>query len=150
MRVDLNGQPAIVTGGAQGIGRAIVQALADNGARLAIVDIDAGATEQAAEEVRAGGGDCMAVVGDVTDAAAMKVVAAEIAGWLGGIRILVNNAGANTSHDRVPLHQYSREDWNRLIELDLTSVFYVSRAAIPFMLQGDGGRIVNISSIAGL
>src|SRR5438874_12426100 len=113
MRVDLSGQPAIVTGGARGIGRAIVQALAENGACVAIVDVDGTAAEQAAEEVRAAthaergaAGDCMAVVGDVTDAAAMKVVAAEIAGWFGGIRILVNNAGANTSRERVPLHQY--------------------------------------------
>src|SRR5947207_1236877 len=90
MRVDLSGQPAIVTGGARGIGRAIVQALAENG------------------------------------------------------------AGANTSRERVPLHQYSMEDWRRLLDLDLTGVFHVSRAAIPFMLEGGGGRIVNISSIAGL
>src|SRR5438105_820636 len=123
MRVDLSGQPAIVTGGARGIGRAIVQALAENGARVAIIDIDGAAAEQAAAEVRADGGDCMSVVGDVTDATAMKVVAAEIAGWLGGLRILVNNAGANTSRDRVPLHQYSLEDWRRLVDLDLTGVF---------------------------
>src|SRR5437763_17205632 len=119
MRVDLNGQPAIVTGGARGIGRAIVQALAENGARVAIVDVDGTGAEQAAAEVRDGGGDCMAVVGDVTDATAMKGVAAEVGGRLGGIRILVNNAGANTSRDRVPLHQYSLEDWTRLMDLDL-------------------------------
>jgi NAD(P)-dependent dehydrogenase (short-subunit alcohol dehydrogenase family) len=150
MRVDLNGQPAIITGGARGIGRAIVQALAENGARVAIADADAVAGEQAAVEVRAGGGDCLALAADVTDAAAMEAVAAEVAERLGGIAILINNAGANTRSDRVPLHQYSLEDWRHLINLDLTGVFYASRAVIPFMLRGGGGRIVNISSIAGL
>ena len=70
---------------------------------------------------------------------------------LGRINILINNAGINTRSDRVPIHQYSLEDWNRIVQVDLTGVFVTSRAIIPEILKNpDGGRIVNTSSIAGL
>lgn len=150
MQVDLQGQPAVVTGGANGIGRAIVQALADNGARVAILDLEQEAAERAASEVRAGGGDCLAVRADVTDPGGIEQAVRGVGERLGGIRILINNAGINTRSDRVPIHEYSLEDWRRLIDVDLNGVFYVSRAAVPLMLAGGGGRIVNISSVAGL
>src|SRR5437763_14335858 len=111
MKVDLTAQPALVTGGAHGIGRAIVQALADNGARVAVVDLDAAAGERAAAEVRAAGGDCIAAAGDVTDAAGMEAVVSEVADRLGGLRILINNAGINTAGGRVPIHEYSLDAW---------------------------------------
>lgn len=150
MRVELDGKGALVTGGAHGIGRAIVQLLADNGARVAIVDLDGAAAEAAAAEVRAEGGDCCAFAASVTDPEAMQVAARAAAERLGGLRILVNNAGVNTRSDRVPVHEYRLEDWHRLIDVDLNGVFYTSRAVIPWMLEAGGGRIVNISSIAGL
>jgi NAD(P)-dependent dehydrogenase (short-subunit alcohol dehydrogenase family) len=145
MKVNLNEQVSIVTGGAHGIGRAIVQALADNGAQVVIVDVDAAAGEQAAREV---GG--LALAGDVTDAARMEEMAAQVMERFGRVNILVNNAGVNTRSDRVPIHEYSLDDWQRIIRIDLTGVFVVSRAVIPAMLQSGGRRIVNISSIAGL
>jgi NAD(P)-dependent dehydrogenase (short-subunit alcohol dehydrogenase family) len=150
MKVELQGQVAIVTGGASGIGRAIVQDLADNGARVAIVDIAAEAALRAAGEVRAGGGECVAFAGDVADLTTMERVAGGVAAQWGGIRILINNAGINTARDRVPIHQYALEDWQSILRVDLTGVFYTSRAVIPHLLRGGGGRIVNIASIAGL
>ena len=151
MKVDLNERVAIVTGGAHGIGRAIVQALSDNGAHIVIVDIDAEAGEKAANEIIEGGGSCMSLAGDVSDTEQMEAVAEQIMDRLGRINILINNAGINTRSDRVPIHQYSLEDWNRIVQVDLTGVFVTSRAIIPELLKNpDGGRIVNTSSIAGL
>jgi 3-oxoacyl-[acyl-carrier protein] reductase len=150
MRVDLDNQVAVVTGGARGIGRAIVQVLAENGARVVIVDIDAAAGEQAAREVTAAGRESLALAGDVADSAQMEQVVAQVLDRQGRIDILVNNAGINTQRDRVPVHEYSREDWDRILNVDLTGVFVTSQAVIPAMLTNGGGRIVNISSIAGL
>ena len=137
----------MVTGGAQGIGLSIAKELAENGARVAIVDIDGGAAHQAAEELP---DNCLALQGSVADAGRMQQAVQEIANRFGRIDILVNNAGINTSRNRVPIHEYSLEDWDRILQVDLTGVFFVSRAVIPVMLKNGGGRIVNISSIAGV
>ena len=158
MKVALEGQVAIVTGGAQGIGRAIVDALIDSAAHVAIVDIDVQAGKETVKEIQQSGGTCLFVEGDVSDATQMEVVADRIAGHFGKIEILVNNAGINTKSDRVPIHQYTLEDWDRILAIDLTGVFTTSRAVIPYILKSHSrsgsenatGRIVNISSIAGL
>ncbi len=158
MKVALEGRVAVVTGGAQGIGRAIVDALIANGAYVAIVDIDTESGIETAEEVRQGGGTCLFVAGDVSDVEQMEAVSAEIAGHFGTIEILVNNAGINTKSNRVPIHEYTLADWHRILQVDLTGVFTVSRAIIPYILKTHNrsgvedatGRIVNISSIAGL
>ncbi len=150
MKVALEGQVALVTGGAQGIGRAIVDALIENGARVAIVDIDTAAGTETAEEIRQTGGTCLFVEGDVSNVAQMEVVAKQVAEHFGTIQLLVNNAGINTRRDRVPIHQYALADWQRILDIDLTGVFATSRAVVPHMLKNATGRIVNISSIAGL
>jgi NAD(P)-dependent dehydrogenase (short-subunit alcohol dehydrogenase family) len=149
MKVDLNGQVAIVTGGANGIGRAIVDRFATNGATVVIVDLEAGPSEAAAAEVVAAGGRCVAISGSVADGPRMEEMAAEVVSRFGRVDILVNNAGIN-SHHRVPVHEYSLDDWNAILNVDLTGLFLTSRAVIPEMLKTGGGRIVNISSIAGL
>lgn len=149
MKVDLNGQVAVVTGGANGIGRAIAQQLVENGAAVVVVDLEGAAAEQAAAELSAGGGSCLALAADVSNVAAMEQVAAAVADRFGRVDILVNNAGIN-SHHRVPIHEYTLEDWNRILQVDLTGPFVTSRALLPAMLKTGGGRIVNISSIAGL
>lgn len=150
MKVDLNEQVAIVTGGANGIGRAIVQRLIENGAQVVIVDIDGEAGEQAVEEVVSAGGTCISLVGDVSRPEQMADMVGQVIARLGKINILINNAGINTRSDRVPIHEYSLEDWHRIVDIDLNGVFVTSRAVIPEMLKSAGGRIVNISSIAGL
>lgn len=150
MRVELANQVAVVTGGARGIGRAVVAALAANGARVVIVDLERETAESAAREMAAEGAECVALAGDVSDATRMAAVAQEVAGRWGRVDILINNAGINTLRDRVPIHEYALQDWERILKVDLTGVFVASQAFIPLMLRGSGGRIVNISSVAGL
>jgi NAD(P)-dependent dehydrogenase (short-subunit alcohol dehydrogenase family) len=97
-----------------------------------------------------GGGECFFYEGNVADPTQAEGIVRQAAERLGGIDILVNNAGINTSRDRVPIHEYAPEDWNRILAVDLTGVFVMTQAVAPVMLKKPGGRIVNISSIAGL
>jgi 3-oxoacyl-[acyl-carrier protein] reductase len=150
MQVDLNGQVALVTGGAQGIGRAISDSLAGNGASVAILDLEQTAAETAAAELSAQGRRAIALAGDVADGVRLAEVQEEILHQLGPVTILVNNAGINTLKDRRPIHEYSRDDWDRILRVDLTGVFVVSQAIVPRMIEQGGGRIVNIASVAGL
>ncbi len=146
MRVELGGEIAVVTGGARGIGRAIAEALSANGARVFVVDIDADEAARTAAEIAAGTGECVALTGDVSRIEDME----EVADTVGPVDILVNNAGINTRSDRVPIHEYSVDDWRRITQVDLDGVFITSRSIIPGMLGRGGGRIVNISSVAGI
>lgn len=149
MRVDLTGKVALVTGGANGIGRAIVRMLAQNGATVAIVDREGVRAEVVAAEERSVGHRCLALAGDVTDAARMEAVCRQVIGEVGALHILINNAGINTAKNRVTIEQYAPEDWQQIVGVDLTGLYNVSRAALPHLLK-QGGRIVNISSIAGV
>lgn len=150
MQVDLKEQVALVTGGAQGIGQAIVESLAENGAAVAIFDLDEESARRAADELTARGRRAIALAGDVAAPLRMADVAEEILHQLGPISILVNNAGINTAKDRRPIHEYSDSDWNNILRVDLTGVFTVTKAIVPTMLKRGGGRIVNIASVAGL
>ncbi len=152
MQVDVAGRVAVVTGGANGIGLAIVQALAANGARVAILDRDVERGEAVADELRGTGNESLFLPVDVTELETVEAAAATVKDRFGPVSILVNNAGINTQRDRVPIDQYSVDDWQRILAVDLTGVFHVSRAFIPHMPDpaAGGGRIVNISSVAGL
>jgi NAD(P)-dependent dehydrogenase (short-subunit alcohol dehydrogenase family) len=136
----LSGRRAIVTGAASGIGRAIAARFAQEGARLVTLDLD---------EEGPDAGD--AVVGhlavDVTDAAAVGSAVDEAAGLLGGLDVVVNNAGIPMTGT---VRDLSEDDWRRAIDADLTSVFLVSRAAWPHLESVGGGAIVNTASIAGM
>ena len=145
MNVHLDGQVALITGGGQGIGRAIPGALAANGARIAIVDVDRDAGEQAARDLD---GCCWHA--DVTAQRAMAGVLDDISACFGGLQILVNSAGINGGGERVPIDRFSPADWQPIPQVDLTGVFMVSRAAVPLLEASGGGRMVNISSVAGL
>ncbi len=150
MKVDLKGEVALVTGGAQGIGRAIAKLLASNGSRVVIVDINLEAAQETVREIESSGGTALSLEGDVSSATQMSRAVDQVVEKWGGLSILINNAGINTLGGRVPIHEYEEEDWEQILKVDLTGVFVVSKATIPALLKNGGGRIVNISSIAGL
>jgi len=140
--MSLEGKRAIVTGGASGIGLAVVKLLAARGARVAVLDLDDDGARKAAGEV-----DGTATQVDVRDHDAVLAAVASAAESLGGLDILVNNAGAGMVS---PLHQYKEKDWSRIIDINLKGVFNGIKAAAPIMLDGGGGAIVNNASLSGL
>lgn len=138
----------LVTGAGSGIGRATAHLFADEGARVAVTDLDAASADDVAAEVTAAGGDARAWALDVTDAAAVQGVVADVAAWGGGLDVLVNNAGASVGH---PIdHDDFEEAWDFGIDLLLTSLTRTIRAALPHLRQAAAGRIVNISSTEGV
>lgn len=141
---DLAGRTALVTGGAGGLGREIVAALAAAGARVAIHHL--GQAEEArelAEKVRADGAEVTVVEGDVTDWDQTEAFIGAAEAALGPIDILVNNAGYMTAGK---ITEMSLEQWSRTIDVDLTGVFIVSRHTLVGMLERGTGTIVNVSS----
>jgi NAD(P)-dependent dehydrogenase (short-subunit alcohol dehydrogenase family) len=145
-RIDLEGRRAVVTGGGQGIGRAIAERLLASGAAVALWDRDE-ATLEATRGELASRGQVRAMVVDVTDLRAIEAARAATDDAFGGIDILVNNAGiAGPIH---VLWDYPVEAWREVIEIDLNAVFYCCRAVVPQMIAQSYGRIVNVASIAG-
>ena len=148
MQVQLEGQVALVTGAANGIGRAIADALAANGARVVYTD-RAGA--DAARAARAAGPSHLSFALDVADRAQITDVVAAAARAAGRIDILVNNAGIGVkATERLPVDAFPVEAWDNLLAIDLTGVFLMSRAVVPHMRRAKRGRIVNIASVLGL
>lgn len=138
-------QTAIVTGAAKGIGYAIAETLGAEGANIVVADVDAVGAEAAVENLAEDGIDALAIDCDVTDRAdAAQTVEATVNAF-GGVDILVNNAGIAT---RAPFTDLSPEEWDDVIDVNLTGVFNCSHAAVPELVDG-GGSIVNISSMAG-
>jgi 3-oxoacyl-[acyl-carrier protein] reductase len=138
------GKTALVTGAARGIGLAIATRLAADGLRVAMLDQDRAAVEAAAPGLGAG---ALALAADVTRAAEVDAAIARIEREWGRLDVLVNNAGITGRS--FPIWELTDEDWQRVIDVDLTSVFLCCRAAVKVMLRQGGGRIVNIASIAG-
>jgi NAD(P)-dependent dehydrogenase (short-subunit alcohol dehydrogenase family) len=142
------GKKAFVTGAARGIGRACARMLVQHGARAALADIDMAGAEAAARDINAATpGAAMAVALDVTDAAQWQTALARAHAEMGGLNVLVNNAGICIPGS---IEDLDLEQWNRTIDVDLTSVFLGCRAALPLMRDHAPGSIVNISSISGL
>jgi len=142
--MSLTGNTALVTGAARGIGLAIATRLAADGARVALLDQDHDAVEAAA---RAVGRGALALTADVTRANDVDAAVARVEREWGRLDVLVNNAGITGRS--FPIWELTDEDWRRVIDVDLTSVFLCCRAAIRVMLRQGRGRIVNIASIAG-
>jgi len=147
MQADLGGQVALVTGAARGIGKAIADTLAANGATTFYTDIDEAALR---ESVAASPGNGRAVGMDVTDETRVEAVIERVVREFGKLDTLVNNAGVNTSQHRVTIDAFPRSEWDRLLEVDLTGVYLVSRAGARAMRAAGSGVILNIASIAGL
>jgi NAD(P)-dependent dehydrogenase (short-subunit alcohol dehydrogenase family) len=146
MQCDLTGKVSLVTGAARGIGQAIADRLAANGSRVIYTDLDPAATAAAA--ARSVGAKALRM--DVTRADEIEAIISGVVAEFGRLDILVNNAGVNTLAHRVTIDQFPREEWDRLLSVDLTGVYDVSRVAAAVMRTQGGGRIINIASIVGL
>jgi len=145
MQVNLTEQVAIVTGAANGIGKSIADRLSANGATVIYTDIDRMALEKAAHE---GGGHALEL--DVTNSEQIVTVMEEVLERFKRLDLLVNNAGINTMTNRVCVDTFPREEWDRIIAVDLTAAYEMSKAAAQIMKRQKRGRIINISSIAGV
>jgi 3-oxoacyl-[acyl-carrier protein] reductase len=144
---DLTGRSALVTGACRGIGLAVARRLAESGARLALADIRGDAVEKVAAELTHQGFEAIAMTGDVGNRDQAEALVESTVTAFGQLDILVNNAGFMGR--TAPLWELDDTDWDDVIRVDLTSVFYVSRAAIRHMRSRQNGVIVSVSSIAG-
>ena len=145
IKYDLNDRVAVVTGGAQGFGLAITERFIEAGAKVIIWDIDENAAKEAIDKVKSEHLSHQVV--DVTNFEIVNKNLEEVEKKFGKIDIFVNNAGIagmNTTVSNYPL-----EEWKKVIDLNLNSVFYCCKAVVPYMEKNDYGRIVNIASIAG-
>ena len=143
----LEGKTALVTGASRGIGEGVALALAAMGARLILVARGEEGLQDVADEVDALGVECSTLPVDVTD---REGIASAVAEWTetgGPIEVLVNNAGTNV---RKKADEYTLDEWDHLIDLNLTSAFHVARLVRPGMKERGFGRIVNVSSVSGL
>lgn len=144
MKVDLSGKVSLVTGAARGIGRAIADRLAASGSRVVYADCD-DAGPAAAERPGA-----LALRMDVTSRAEIDAALGRTVEEFGRLDILVNNAGVNTLAHRVTVDEFPREEWDRILAVDLTGLYEVSQAAARIMRNQHSGRIINIASVVGL
>ncbi len=149
METGLAGNVAFVTGAAGGIGNAIAQALAGEGAHVLVSDINADAGEQAASEIVAQGGSARFVQCDVADEASVELAIVDVVQTEGKLNVLVNNAGIGLRQP-VPVWQFGVEEWDRVLAVNLRGVFLGIKHTVPVMLQQGGGAIINIASVAGL
>jgi len=145
-KIDLTGRCAVVTGGAQGIGRAIAERFLDSGAAVCLWDQDRALVEQTVGEL-SGRGRVHSVVVDVTDLGTVDQAVRDTEKALAPIDILVANAGIAGPNHKV--WEYPAADWRQVIDIDLNGVFYCCRAVVPGMIERNYGRIVNVASIAG-
>jgi len=144
----LKGKVALVTGASSGIGLTTAKLFAREGAKVAILARRLNVLEEKAAEMRAEGGECLPIAGDVTDPASVNAAVQKVIDTWGRIDILVNNAGDGDQHRTA--ENVSDEFWNRMIALNQSSVFYFCRAVLPQMRKQGSGSIVNLSAIAGV
>ncbi len=144
--IGLEGKVAVITGGSRGIGRAIAMRLSAEGAKVAICGRNLAAAEEVVAEIEATGATGMAVAADVSrESDAEALIQASIKRF-GRLDILVNNAGITRDGLLVGMNE---EDWDAVLDVNLKGAFFTTRSALRPMLRARGGRIVNISSIAG-
>lgn len=138
----LEGKTAIVTGGGSGIGRATCRRMAEEGARVAVFDVNGEAAHAVAREVGGVGREV-----DVGDVDTVRAAVDDVAGGLGGLSILYNNAGTSAFNR---MHEVELAEWERVLRVNLTGVWAGIRAAAPHMLANGGGSIVSTASISGI
>ena len=137
---------AIVTGSSRGIGRSTALAFAEQGANLVIHGTQIEALEEVCAEIRALGSRCEYVAGDIGEYATAERLAKTAMETYGKIDVLVNNAGVNSRHS---FQEITPTEWDRMLQINLTSAFYTCKCVVPFMMQRKSGKIINMSSSAG-
>ncbi|MBO0858015.1 MAG: SDR family oxidoreductase [Chloracidobacterium sp.] len=140
----LNGKIALVTGGGRGIGKACAVALAEAGADVVVCSRSSGEIDAVAGRIRTAGRRALAMVCDVTDADQVGRMAEEAHSKFGAVEILVNNAGLGRSHRFI---DHPDELWDRMLALNLTSAYRVTKAFVPRMIEARRGRVINIASV---
>ncbi|MNS47456.1 D-beta-hydroxybutyrate dehydrogenase [compost metagenome] len=141
----LQGKSAIVTGAASGIGKAIAERLAREGAAVAVADLNADAARKVAAGIEAAGGLAMSVAMDVTNEDAVESATAAVADRFGGVDILISNAGIQIV---APIHEYSFADWKRMQAIHLDGAFLTTRAALKHMYRDNqGGTVIYMGSV---
>lgn len=147
MNIDFRGQTVLVTGAAHGFGRAIAGAFGTRGAHVFVCDV---VEDELADTVGIVGETCAGSVVDVTDRAAVRRWVDDALERTGRIDVLVNNAGGVLGQVGRPLEEVSSEEWQAIVAVNQTAAFWTAQAAAPAMKEGGRGRIINISSGAGL
>ena len=142
---DLGGRVAVVTGGGTGLGKGIATGLAQAGALVILAGRRQDVVEQAAADIRAGGGRAEGVTLDVTRIQELPAFFEAVSTRHGGLDILVNNAGTNR---RNPCLEYTEQDWDTVMNLNLKAVFFCCQAAARIMKERGGGKIINTASLA--
>ncbi len=145
MAMRLEGKRCIVTGGAQGFGLGIARRFAEEGARVALLDIQEGAARDAAEAL---GGDALAVRCDVADGPSVAAAVATVEAAFGGIDVLVNNAGWSPRNQ--PLLDVPEADYDKVFDINVKSIFHFCHAVVPLWRDQGGGTMLNIGSTAGI
>lgn len=142
----LSGKIAIVTGGGLGMGEASAILFAQEGAKIAVIDINEAAALDTVDQIRKNGGTAIAVKGDVTRTADVEEIVARTVAELGLPNVLFNNAGTDTE-GKQPLHKVSEEDFDRVIDVNLKGPWLMMKHVVPHMIEAGGGSIINTASI---
>jgi NAD(P)-dependent dehydrogenase (short-subunit alcohol dehydrogenase family) len=147
---EFDGRVALITGGAKGIGRGVVEAFVREGAGVGVADIDRSAAEALVAIIGASGGRAVAAVGDVSVAADAERIVRETVTALGRLDILVNNAGIQPMEWYFRVEDTPEEVWDRILGVNLKGTFLMSKYAIPRIREAGGGAVVNMASVQGL
>lgn len=147
MQISLQDRRALVTGASRGIGRAIALGMAEAGATVVLVATNETLLKEVASEIEAKGGKALVRPINLADGEAVAAMVKEVSKELGGLDIVVNNAGVTADN---LLMRTKEADWNRVLDINLSGAFRVSKAAARALMKSDHGRLINISSVVGL
>ncbi len=144
----LKGKAAIITGSMGGLGRVYALALAEEGAKVAINDVNQKGIDETVEEIKVLDGKCMGIVADISDKIQVDGMVKKVVEKWGRIDILVNNAGG-ALHTPERFEDVTEKDWDKVMDVNLKGAFFCCKAVLPYMMRQGGGRIINISALAG-
>jgi 3-oxoacyl-[acyl-carrier protein] reductase len=143
---DLAGRTAVITGGGQGLGRAYCLGFAEQGAKVAVVDVNAETAANVAKEITDAGGTAVGFQADISSEAAVTEMVAAVTSELGAPLLLVNNAGLLSTLDLKPATEIPEAEWDRVMAVNIKGTFLCAKGCIPAMIEAGYGKIVNISS----